>query len=56
MMAKVNCDDVWKEVSGADFVNIDPESEFDMNAVRRHADLSEQGFDLLNGPTPLSPN
>ena len=54
-MAKVNFDDVWKEASSSDFVNIEPESEYDMNAVRRHADMIRQGFEILNGPTPLTP-
>ena len=54
-MAKINYEDVWKEVSSAHFVNIAPESEYDMNAVRRHADMIRQGFEILNGPTPFTP-
>ena len=54
-MAKVNFDDVWKEVSSSDFVNIEPESEYDMTAVRKHADMIRQGFEILNGQNSLTP-
>ena len=38
-MFNVNCDNVWKEVSGAELVNMTPSSEYDLDLVRRLADL-----------------
>ena len=40
-MARLNvkCDDVWKEVSGAEFVNMTPVNEYDLDSVRRLAEL-----------------
>ena len=35
----VNCDDVWKEVSGAEFVNMTSVNEYDFDSVRRLAEL-----------------
>ena len=34
-MAGVNFDDVWKEVSDPEFVNQEPENEYDINVVTR---------------------
>ena len=55
MMAKINCDNVWKELSGADFVDIEPESEYDMTVVMRTSETIRDGFKILNGPIPLTP-
>ena len=38
----INCDDVWKEVSGAEFVNLPSGNEFDFNSVRRTAELIQE--------------
>ena len=35
----LNFDDVWKEVSSAEFVNMAPSSKYDLDSVRRLAEL-----------------
>ena len=35
----VNCDDVWKEVSGVEFGNMTPSREYDLDLVRRLAEI-----------------
>ena len=35
----INCDDVWREVSGAEFVNRTSVNEYDFDSVRRSAEL-----------------
>ena len=35
----INCDDVWKEFSGAEFVNVLSMNEYDFDSVRRTAEL-----------------
>ena len=54
-MAKVNFDDVWNGVSSSDFLNIEPENEYDLKVVTRKIELLKDGFDMLNGPLPLTP-
>ena len=54
-MAKVNFNDVWKDVSSSDFVYIEPESEYDLNVVMRTAETIRDRFKILNGPIPLTP-
>ena len=54
-MAGVNFDDVWKEVSDADFVNNEPENEYDIKVIRRTYNLLKEAVEVLNGPVPLSP-
>ena len=49
----INCDDVWKEVSGAEFVNLPSGNEFDFDSVRRTAELIREAQEVLQGPTPL---
>ena len=51
----VNCDDMWKEVSGAEFVNMAPSSEYDLDSVRRLAELIQEALEVLHNPAPLSP-
>ena len=53
-MAKVNFDDVWKVVSSSDFLNIEPENEYDLKVVTRNAEIIRDGFEILNGPLPLT--
>ena len=51
----VNCDDIWKEVSSAEFVNIAPLTEPDCDSVRRLADLIREALQILQNPAHLSP-
>ena len=51
----INCDDVWREVSGAEFVNMTPSSEYDLDSVRRLAELIREVLEILHSPAPLSP-
>ena len=54
-MADVNFDDVWKVVSSPEFVNKEPENEYDLKVIMRTYKLIKDGVDMLNGPLPLSP-
>ena len=54
-MAGVNFDDVWKEVSAPEFVNNEPENEYDIKVIRRTYNLMKEAVEVLNGPIPLSP-
>ena len=38
----INCDDIWKEVSGAEFVNMSSVNEFDFDSVRRTSELIQE--------------
>ena len=51
----VNYNDVWKEVSSAEFVNIAPSTEHDRDSVRRLADLIQEALQILQNPAHLSP-
>ena len=51
----VNYNDVWKEVSSAEFVNIAPSTEHDHDSVRRLADLIREALQILQNPAHLSP-
>ena len=51
----VNCDDVWKEVSGAEFVSMTSVNEYDFDSVRRLSELIREALEVLHGPAPLSP-
>ena len=53
-MAGVNFDDIWKEVSDPEFVNEEPETEYDIKHIMRTFQLIEEGVKMLNGPIPLS--
>ena len=54
-MAKVNFDDVWKEVSETDFGNNAPENECDIKVIRGIYSVLLEAVELLNGPARLSP-
>ena len=54
-MAEVNFDDVWKVVSSPEFVNKEPENEYDIKVIMRTYKLINDGVEMLNGPLPLSP-
>ena len=51
----INCDDVWREVSGAEFVNRTSVNEYNFDSVRRTAELIQEAQEVLQGPAPLSP-
>jgi len=54
-MAGVNFDDVWNAVTDPEFVNNEPENEYDIKVIIRTYKLMQEGVELLNGPVPLSP-
>ena len=54
-MAGVNFDNVWNAVTDPEFVNNEPENEYDMKVIMRTYILMKEGVELLNGPIPLSP-
>ena len=54
-MAGVNFDDVWNAVTDPEFVNNEPENEYDIKVLIRTYKLLQEGVELLNGPVPLSP-
>ena len=53
-MAGVNFNDIWKEVSDPEFVNEEPETEYDIKHIMRTFQLIEDGVEMLNGPIPLT--
>ena len=46
----VNCDEVWREVSSEDFVNLTPSSEYDRVSVQRLTNLIREALDILRNP------
>ena len=54
-MAKLNIDDVWKEVSGTDFENNEPENDCDIKVLRGIYSVLLEAEELLYGPARLSP-
>ena len=53
-MAGVNFDNVWNAVTDPEFVNNEPENEYDIKVLIRTYKLMQEGVELLNGPVPLS--
>ena len=53
-MAGVNFDDIWKKVLDPEFVNEEPETEYDIKHITRTFQLIEDGVEMLNGPIPLT--
>ena len=53
-MARVNYTDIWKELSDAEFVNVEPETEYDIKHIRSTFQLIEDAVEMLNGPIPLT--
>ena len=51
----INCDDVWREVSGVKFVNMTSVNEYDFDSVRRLAELIQEALEVLHSPATLSP-
>ena len=54
-MAGVNFDNVWNAVTDPEFVNNEPENEYDIKVIMRTYKLMKEGVEVLNGPIPLSP-
>ena len=48
--SNVNCDEVWREVSSEDFVNLTPSSEYDRVSVQRLTNLIREALDILRNP------
>ena len=51
----VNCNDVWREVSSAEFTIIAPSSEHDRESVRGLVNLIREALQVLQNPVHLSP-
>ena len=48
--SNVNCDEVWREVSREDFVNLTPSNEYDRVSVQRLTNLIREALDILRNP------
>ena len=48
--SNVDCDEVWREVSREDFVNLTPSNEYDRVSVQRLTNLILEAFDILRNP------
>ena len=48
--SNVDCDEVWREVSREDFVNLTPSNEYDRVSVQRLTNLILEAFDILQNP------
>ena len=48
--SNVNCDEVWREVSSEDFVNLTPSSEYDRVSVQRLTNLIREALEILRNP------
>ena len=46
----VNCDEVWKEISSEEFVNLTPSSEYDRVSVQRLTNLIREALEILRNP------
>ena len=51
----VNYDEVWREVSSAEFMNRAPSSEHDRDSVRGLTNLIQEALQILRNPAHLSP-
>ena len=54
IMARVNYNDIWKELSDPDFITEKPETEYDIHHMTKILQLIMDGIEMLNGPIPLS--
>ena len=50
----VNCDEIWKEISSEEFVNLSPSSEHDRVSVRRLTNLLREVLEILRNPENLN--
>ena len=48
--SNVDCDEVWREVSHEDFVNLIPSNEYDRVSVQRLTNLIREASDILRNP------
>ena len=48
--SNVDCDEVWREVSREDFVNLTPSNEYDRVSVQRLTNLIREASDILRNP------
>ena len=48
--SNVDCDEVWREVSREDFVNLTPSNEYDRISVQRLSNLILEALDILRNP------
>ena len=48
--SNVDCDEVWREVSREDFVNLTPSNEYDQVSVQRLTNLIREASDILRNP------
>ena len=48
--SNVDCDEVWREVSREDFVNLTPSNEYDRVSVQRLTNLIREALDILQNP------
>ena len=46
----VDCDEIWKEVSREDFVNLVPSSEYNLSSVQGLSNLILEALDILRNP------
>ena len=48
--SNVDCDEVWREVSREDFVNLTPSNEYDRVSVQRLTNLIREASNILRNP------
>ena len=46
----IDYDDIWREVSRDDFVNLTPSSEYNLSSVQGLSNLILQALDILRNP------
>ena len=51
--SNIDCDEVWREMSREDFVNLTPSSEFDRVSVRKLTTFIREACDILENPVVL---
>ena len=52
---RVNYEEVWTEVSSAEFENLTPSIQYDKDTIRQLAMLYKEALHMLNNPLHLSP-
>ena len=52
---QINYEDVWKEVSAAEFQNIKPSTEYDEESIKQFAILYRDAKEILKNPPNISP-
>ena len=52
---RVDHEEVWNEVSSAEFANLTPSTEYDHDSIRQLAKLYKEALQMLNNPLHLSP-